>query len=380
MKPQDEARLREPYPGENRLSPEDSWPRALGVDLAGLRTLYAAIESDLDRSTFGVRWWHDHLDPRRRILISDYLHQTVRSIQINLVEARLHQLEIEELADSSGARTRLIADAHNRPIVAHVPAKCALDDLHVPLLDMHVAGFFRSIGSALDCVAGATIGVTGLSVGILKSDFGSLRKELDRLEARGDPGSLVKTLRDRWPLALAVSDDVAWLDWTLAFRNTLVHRARRMIYTTLRPTSIVWIGPESPVAQTEALHMLPSQPHMSEIDSFRDANSAPVLTEDLATTVRNISDRCIALADQGTLLLHEVWMSRRADPGRIRQPAAQWSKPMRPAPSTFEGFWPGSLKYNPGAFFSDPSTRRRIEAAALTDAHRHLWDSWADSD
>lgn len=380
MKPQEATRLREPYPSDNRLSPEDSWAKALGVDLPGLRALYAAIGADLDLRCFGIGWWHNHLDPKRRILISDYLHQTVRSVQINLVEARLHQLEIEDLVESSGARTRLIADANNRPVVAHAPAKCALDDLQVPLLDMHVAGFFRAIGSTLDCLASAAIGTAGLRVGILKADLGSLRRELSRLEKEGDPDSVAKTLRVKWPLALSETGDAEWVDWALGFRNTLVHRARRMIYTTLRPTSIVWIGPDSPVAQTEALHMLPSQPHMSEIDSFRDATSTPVLTEDLGTTIRNISNHCIALAAQGGSLLHELWMWRRVHPERIRQPSEQWPRSERPAPSVFGGFWPDTLKYDPGAFFVDPTTVRRMEAAALTDAHRHLWDSWGDKD
>jgi hypothetical protein len=91
MKAADLNNLRRPFSaGED---PELAFPKAVGVNVPEMEALYRQIFNDLDDRVFGVGWWAPHPGTSRRILISHYLLECVRSIRENLTEAALHLLE-----------------------------------------------------------------------------------------------------------------------------------------------------------------------------------------------------------------------------------------------------------------------------------------------
>src|SRR5262245_3129144 len=92
MRPDDVDRLRQAYPREGR--PERRLAEALGVRLPAVAELHDEIASDLDEHLYGIGWWAPHPGTSRRILISDHLIQCAASIPRNMVEARLHLLEV----------------------------------------------------------------------------------------------------------------------------------------------------------------------------------------------------------------------------------------------------------------------------------------------
>src|SRR6266404_307782 len=67
--------------------------KALQVDLPVWRQLGDAILGDFDDHVFGVGWWAPKPGTSRRILISDHLYSCARSVETNLLEARLHLFE-----------------------------------------------------------------------------------------------------------------------------------------------------------------------------------------------------------------------------------------------------------------------------------------------
>lgn len=88
---------------KEELSPEGGGSRVadrLGVDLKSVDQLAAAIYADLDEEKCGIGWWVDFGSAKRRIIVSDYLHQSVAALNRNLIEARLHQLEAESAWDA----------------------------------------------------------------------------------------------------------------------------------------------------------------------------------------------------------------------------------------------------------------------------------------
>ncbi len=81
---------------------------ALGIPCRAIDGLWKLIFDDLDETIFGIGWWaaYPGLNEDTRILLSDYLHQTVASVEGNLLEAHIHLLELEDALDRHRAFIR----------------------------------------------------------------------------------------------------------------------------------------------------------------------------------------------------------------------------------------------------------------------------------
>jgi hypothetical protein len=99
--------LSEPYP--DRDDHPDRWlADRLGVRLPNADALASEMLGDLDTNVFGIGWWAPALGTRRRIYVADCLYQAISSVGANLVEAKLHLLE---LADASEGQNRVMANS-----------------------------------------------------------------------------------------------------------------------------------------------------------------------------------------------------------------------------------------------------------------------------
>ena len=70
-----------------------------------------------------------------------------------------------------------IANIVTRDSSGRIDSKCqnlnrSNDELPRKLEDMHICGFFRAIGSSLDCLGAAIIGVLALPNNLRKADIG----------------------------------------------------------------------------------------------------------------------------------------------------------------------------------------------------------------
>jgi len=91
MRSQNMANLLKPFAQSE--DPEIAFPQSVGIETPEVEVLYREIFRDLDEKVFGIGWWAPHPGTSRRILISNYLLECVRSIRTNLTEAALHLLE-----------------------------------------------------------------------------------------------------------------------------------------------------------------------------------------------------------------------------------------------------------------------------------------------
>lgn len=170
MREVDRGTLEEPYPDGS--DPEFRFAYSLGVAAPDAITLYREILADLDPSRFGVGWWHPHPGTSRRILISDHLLLCVLTIQTNLVEAKLHLLELMDVwHTTSEFFVDVIQVRRGRPSFAPPPRIRPRDDLPLRLGALHASGFFRALVGAFDCLGAAIVGVAALPTGILKADL-----------------------------------------------------------------------------------------------------------------------------------------------------------------------------------------------------------------
>src|SRR5712692_3979436 len=153
-----------------------------------------------------------------------------------MVEARLHLLELREARDKSATETARRMDLSlGRPqLLRSARAADGIPDLAVAV---HLAGLLRAMGSALDCLAGVVIGVAAVPQPILWADFGNVtRKYLWKVTAEDSTKRIHADLGLRLREIIDQAGPQGWLDWTLAYRNMVVHRGRHQNLKRLVPT------------------------------------------------------------------------------------------------------------------------------------------------
>jgi hypothetical protein len=218
--------LRQPYESGEPPAGDasDRIAQRLGVATPQIRALEVLIIGDLDPTHFGVGWWRDQLDAPRRILVADQLLLDTGSVATNLLEATMHRLDAEQAWQELQERYRDHV-RQGQPPGAPVPHSPA-DELPHVAANLHVAGVFRAVGSALDCLAGTLIGVAALPRSIVKADFSATRRwltlhgRIHHVEWEQLGGHLESVIDEAGP--------DGWLDWAIDMRNMLVHRGRRL--------------------------------------------------------------------------------------------------------------------------------------------------------
>jgi hypothetical protein len=356
---------------------------ALGVATPTWNCLSDAILDDLqEQEPYGVGWWTPHPGTAKRILISDYLFSCAISIEDNLVEAALHQLEYLDFAERHSDRfANSLSFRNGKPEVEAPVSKNPLEEVGLQMARLHYAGVARALSSALDCIAAVTVGVAALPTNILRTDLGKVRESLKRQSSpNGNDGQ-----EHRSQLALAFESLVSesgppgWIEWTLHFRNMLVHRGRRLEIGQFVPRTPSLLDARGrPIPRLRAVTHLPKDPGRSEVEVFLgpDRPSSPILTEDAEQTLTGLIRSAAKFAEGTGAALLGLWNWRRDNPTALLQPAAQWPLGASMATTGFAGYAPGSYTYTPSMFMSHPVVLKRLRAAALDDRSRPQWDSF----
>ncbi len=182
MRRSDFEKMSGPYDSDHPSS--DRFADALGVAVKTSQELRQEIIGDLDSKLHGVGWWAPHPGTSRRILISDHLLLTLAGIETNLAEAKLHLLELLEQDDEED---HIVANAirHERDgkwSIKMPKRERPQAELPLKLAALHISGFFRAVGSALDCLGAAIVGVVALPVSILRADVDRAQNAFDKLK------------------------------------------------------------------------------------------------------------------------------------------------------------------------------------------------------
>jgi hypothetical protein len=376
MRATDLARLSEPYP-EDADPPDSGAGAALGMELPNWRALEADIFTDFaEQPPYGIGWWAPDPGTSRRILIADQLYCCAASVEGNMTEAALHWLEFLDVSDRDSAR---YADAvqleDGRPTLSAPRPQSPLDQLSPVVVRIHYAGIVRGLASALDCLAGVVIGVAALPVNILLADFARARAKLNRINGPDSEGAKAQAqLAAQIEANIAAAGPAGWLEWTLDFRNMLIHRGRRLELGQFIPKSPVLYGADAkPVLRARRVNHLPRDPGRSDIEVLVDNPWTYVLTEDDERTLRGLIKSTQVLLEATARDLIELWDWRRRNTKSLRQPLAQWPKGRSIQSTGFDGYAPGTVKFDPKMGISNAVVARRFRAAALVDESRADW-------
>lgn len=371
MRTTDVERLSEPF-GDG-VDVELEAARALDVVLPNVGRLEAVIFGDMrEASPHGISWW-SQLAPERRILIGDQLYACVQSIMVNMVEARLHYLELLDWTERAGTQMEAVFNAETSEARGDAlrPSN-AMEVLTRWLGAAQVAGVIRALSSALDCLAGAIIGVVGVPTKILKADFKDVRVVLRRRAGkRAGGGSECDVLQGRFSETLeeriAAAGPPGWVDWMLDYRNMLVHRGRRVeVGQVVRHP----VGRDLPgtgeVAEVRAVQHLPRDPARSDVEVHRGMTdpAALVLTEDARTTVDGLVGSTAALVEDVAGELLGVWGDRRGNADTMGQPECQWGSISEA--TGFPGYHPDEYPLRSAdVAMMNPLLARRLRAASV---------------
>ena len=177
-----------------------------------------------DTAQLGIGWWQ-HLDAAERILVGDYLYQCVGGIETNLDEARLHYLMWLHTNELQTKRNRYAVQENLQ--IKLPPSIKPDDDLTNRLESIHLAGFFRAIGSSLDCLGVTIYGVLGLQKELRIAYFKDADSRVLRIQdIQPPPVQLHLDFKNVYINAKNAAGPDGWLDWVVRYRNSLIHRGR----------------------------------------------------------------------------------------------------------------------------------------------------------
>jgi hypothetical protein len=376
--------IRSPYTKEEQ-SDETRLQKRLGLELPSTNRLIRELLDDLDEEVRGFGWWESYGSTYRRILVSDYTQQAASSIPRNLLEATVHLLEAQSAWDREGEWVEL--SIRSAP-AGHpfAPPRSAEDELHGIHSDLHVAGFYRAIGSALDCLAALLIGVGALELEIFGTTWrSSLRRvrQLAQMSPDEDP-------RRDFARSILSAQDLAgpkdWLTWTIALRNMLVHRARRMNIRLTMPRGRL-IAVDEQGRKYRPLRVVPASskdPSLSEVEVMLEGDSPleVLLHETSEETMTGALRSVTTFVEEASGLMLEFWRRRRINPSLVMQPLlTQWPGLPRTSHDGFVGYAPKTFS---SEFLSmiavHPNDGKRMKAAAVLDHERHRWKSFLEEE
>lgn len=371
MRQEDINALSEPYT-HVKQEIDRRFHSALGADAPSSGNLVREIFADLSPDSFGISWW-TATPVEERILISDYLYQCANGVELNLIEAKLHYMEWLDAREKKSANdANFFSLGLDGTLQVKVPpARAPIDNLLNKLEGMHLCGFFRAIGSSLDCLGAIIIGVLGLETPLRRSDIRSAGRALSRVKDTGTPGSKLQI--DFREFFEEVSNDTGpedWLVWADQYRNMFVHRGRRYISDEFlrRENLFVDLNGRWIPRVMSVLHLAK---HPDKSDAEAMIKKEALVNEDGDRTLRGIFDSCRKLDEFVCERLLSIWKTRRSNPSLIDQPASQWDADFRSC--KFTGYDPLAEPLEFDWNVIHPVLHRRMKSAALKSSHRALW-------
>ncbi len=370
FRPKEKQILDTPYEPLN-IDNDRRFANAIGARVFSSAKLGKEIHDDLDTNTFGISWW-SHLNQQERILASDYLYQCVSGIEANLIEARLHYYMWQHVRDLQDEKIKdaVQLDQNGTPQTKLPPSTTPYDDLPNKLEGMHITGFFRAIGSSLDCLGAVIIGVLGLKKELRICYFKTAQGALSNLENAQPPANPIHfAFRDTYNKAVSNCGPKGWINWATLYRNSLVHRGRPVWTHQLHPRPIINM-PGATRFQTSQETHLEKYPDWSDVESWIKTDH-PVLAEEANRTLSGIYVSSMKFSEAICCELLSIWQTRRMEPNLVKQPKNQWA--LSGKRCGFDGYSSRQdLEFD--SVTTSPILLKRMRAASVHPKHaRNLW-------
>jgi hypothetical protein len=256
-----------------------------GFTATKVRELSETLNADFTDAASGFSQFGDIADEAERAVSSDQVAQSARAIGENLLEAELHYEALNEIFGNEGLPYPSGAD----------PKDYARQGAEI---DLHLTGFVRGLGSALDCLAAVGIGVLRIPRSLQRAGLPTLTGQLrDQLlgKSKSQSSDQERLWRAFYDLVEKhrASAPSGWFDWLLGMRNLNVHRARLTRVMLGRPKNehpvlVVFTSEPIDLAKDARFDLhLRRRPHLPDTQDFISAPKAEdlFLNETATTTL-----------------------------------------------------------------------------------------------
>lgn len=350
---------------------------SIEADVKSPHELSNAIFRDLDTKKLGIGWWAPHVKTSQRIVTGDYLYRVAGAITTNIAEARLHFHHLQHCFDEENNFSKYLPIINGRPkLPKRVKGK---DEYWIFMTELHLAGFFRALGSVLDCLGASIVGVLALPTDIIKADFGKARRCFAKIRKQPtSEGQLVQTdFEEHLNEIVVFVGPPGWNGWVDKIRNTFVHRARRFQLTRMDhvDTRILNNNGGQTVRSIKNLQ-LPNVPDFTDIEAWSgDGENNLLLGENATTTINGCYKSVESMATRISKELIEIWAKRRAAPTLLVQPESQWDKASRNG-VPFSGYKTDAPPFSAESITASPNFIKRLRAASLDGERIHHWKNF----
>jgi hypothetical protein len=376
----------------------EDYEKRVQLATAALDGFATQLHEELDIKEGGFRWWKDHLDWKRRVLISDYLIASVQGVSASLMAASLaaDDYRLNAIADGRAIQEALegVRTSKKKPSIDDVAAAIPRDSAarrRGQTITFSAEHCLFHLGQVLDRLAAVIIIVGGFGrddvfraswtwVTVLADDLKPTakakkgkRKAVSAVittELVQPPGSDGRKAQTKLFDAVLAADDHGpqeWLKWTRETRNGMTHRPPiRELNSTNSDGSdrLLFRHPKWTEVQALAFAERPAEEQMAGV----------LLLKSTADVLDGLCDSMNSYVSAIMQAVSECWNTRKAKPMLIIQPAAQWQSP-KPAepPSKFPGYGADVAPAEGSVVLTHTNEGRRWEAARVFDSVRHKW-------
>jgi hypothetical protein len=341
---------------------DDATKRALGLRLDEVQALTNRLNADFSADAWGYTQLGDISDEIHRATASDQIRSAARGIEQNLLEARLHELEVADLVGPNGL-SMPYADAS---INAH---------LHNDRVEMNTVAFFRAFGSALDCMAAVLIGAARIPMSLRLADMGRLAQFNPSAPGRLAPEDVPDEQQEAWTGISRLLDELrrrhpaGWYVWGLEMRNAMLHRGRGLNTFLPRPiTRGLAVITDTPLpALIRYDYYLRKRPWLPDLVQLARADGARDVwvNEPVQATLRGLFERLGDMVAELAAWALEQWV-REAEAPTFVTPIAAWQLGREPD-TAFAGFSAGAAT---GAFDAAVVSPNEVEFFKLAEKLR----------
>lgn len=346
------------------------------------------IQDDLDIDQGGIIWWRGYVGWKVSAELGEYLLSACSGVAEAMIKA---SLAVKEHGEVSFARDDALVRAWRQigerggSLDEMLGAHRTLGDAgqrREDRIDAWSEQTIVSLAQALDRAAAVVIIVAGINQNVIRTDWGKLESLAIKAPNNGPHQGLTHGKladagtdgRERQNAVLSYVSSASdhgptdWLPWLIKQRNTMVHRAPRLVLQQM-------IG--SRRQATGIIKPFPRQPDWVGTRAMIEASKTGLGSMSLDSAPQNVleglrgsvSTLLTALLEQS----RELWLSRRADPSLIIQPGSSWNPLSKTAVLDFPGYGDPAPAQT-SEIYLHPSLARRLRAARLTDEQVHLWD------
>lgn len=353
-----------------------------------LRRLGAEVLRDLDGQGGGVGWWDGQIDFRRRVVLSEYLLDSLNGAAEALLDASLEAQTHREALHADDAWLRrvwsAVADAGSSSNEAFLKAmqRDGSARRRERQIDASATHAISHMLRTLDCLAAAMLIVGAIPQAVRRADWNDVvklaeqcrdQRETPKLEPLGSPGRDLQAELFIHVLTDADHGPDDWLPWLSSTRNSRIHRAARVHWRLLQGERRGAQGLLRPFPTNPDLtdvELMSRQPRGHAEDTFGSLRLIKHSTDVIDGCLGSIVDFVSELAEA----LCACWDVRRSSPAVLCQRGAQWQDLERVAQLQFPGYGKDPQIIG-NQLHVGPELAKRLKSAHVMDADRSRWEA-----